>query len=341
MTRAQTPEPDDPPPDREDQLKDLVPAIATIREQIGALISRPGSPFYVPPPAGLLRGIDVYPVSTLLRVASLGAYRYKQAHGVFPNLQQPKRLSEKIFRANYFRPLKVPETGNKLATGSFLPKHLQSEIALAEIVWRSRKAQLPPDDEIEAGTYYLKTNHGSDMFRRIEWPVSHDQRGELEQEFAGYLAKPYGYDSGEWWYTCIDRALFLERSVSSDPHPIAWCCYTFRSKVALVIAYRKLGPEAETIWLNPDFTPASLQNPSKRRPRLELPSEATRQAMLLAASAIGRPFPFVRVDFLLGDDERIYLSELTFSPGNATTPWPAELDLQLGALWTSAGTSKS
>ena len=50
-------------------------------------------------------------------------------------------------------------------------------------------------------------------------------------------------------------------------------------------------------------------------------------------SGIKRRFSFVRVDFLLGDDERLYLSELTFSPGNGNLRWPGEMDAQFGALW--------
>jgi hypothetical protein len=52
---------------------------------------------------------------------------------------------------------------------------------------------------------------------------------------------------------------------------------------------------------------------------------------------IANPTPWpAMVDFLLGDDERVYLSEMTFSPGNATTPLPRELDVQLGALWAAS-----
>jgi hypothetical protein len=314
-------------------LKDLAPTMAAMSQQIARILAHPRSPFFLRPPPGELRGIDVYPASALMKLISSAAFRYKQFHGALPNLVEPARLTEKIYWANYFRLLKIPETGNKLATASFLPAAAATDIAVPEVVWRSREARLPTSSALPKGIYYLKTNHGSDMFRRVAWPPKPAERKSLEQEFAGHLARPYGFSRGEWWYSRFDHELFLERSVASETHPIAWCCYTFHGEVGLVVAYRKLEGESDTIWLNPDFSPSQWQNPGKRRTQFITPSAATRIKMLNAARQIGRPFAFVRVDFLLGDAEEIYLSEMTFSPGNATTPLPLDLDLKLGAMW--------
>ena len=55
--------------------------------------------------------------------------------------------------------------------------------------------------------------------------------------------------------------------------------------------------------------------------------------MLEAARAIGRPLGFVRVDFLLDDDQKPYLNEITFSPGAGLGRLPAGLDQELGRKW--------
>jgi D-alanine-D-alanine ligase-like ATP-grasp enzyme len=57
--------------------------------------------------------------------------------------------------------------------------------------------------------------------------------------------------------------------------------------------------------------------------------------MACAALAIGRELGFVRVDFLLDDDERPYLGEVTFCPGSGVNRFSPELDARLGALWPS------
>lgn len=314
----------------------VMPAWAEMSRQLGLIMARRDSPFGRRPPAGFRRGIDFYPASDLLVVLTRSALRYRSVHGAFPNLVAPTKFTEHVFGSNYFRPFKCPQTGNKLETSHFLPEGISGQVSVPPVVWRSDRAQLPPPGDIEPGQYYLKTNHGSDMFERIEWPLEGGERDRLETLFGEHLKNDYGYRNGEWWYSSFPREIFLEKSVARADHPIAWCCYTFRGKVGFIIAYRKLGRSSETIWLNSDFAPSPWQNAAKDRAKVEMPPRATRQAMLDAAARIGEAHSFVRVDFLLGDDGLIYLSELTFSPGNATTPLPAELDLQLGALWREA-----
>jgi hypothetical protein len=89
----------------------------------------------------------------------------------------------------------------------------------------------------------------------------------------------------------------------------------------------------EATLLDPDYNQIDFQNPSRRRVSFDLPSPALRAQMNQAASLIGGQFGFARVDFLIGDDEKVYLSEITFTPGNGLTYWPDDLDLDLGNLW--------
>jgi hypothetical protein len=46
-------------------------------------------------------------------------------------------------------------------------------------------------------------------------------------------------------------------------------------------------------------------------------TQDTKNQLRRYASLIGCQFRFVRVDFLVDDNQKIYLGELTFSPGNA------------------------
>jgi D-alanine-D-alanine ligase-like ATP-grasp enzyme len=55
--------------------------------------------------------------------------------------------------------------------------------------------------------------------------------------------------------------------------------------------------------------------------------------MMAAARAIGGPLHFVRIDFLLDDDETPYLGEVTFTPGHGAIPIRHEMDVQFGSLW--------
>ncbi|MGE5721791.1 MAG: ATP-grasp fold amidoligase family protein [Sphingomonadales bacterium] len=313
--------------------KEAAQAQRLMRQQLAQMIARPLSAFSLRMPPGFQRGIDFYPATDLVLVLGQTALVYARRHGSLPNLIEPARVTEKIYWSKFFRPLMVPESGNKLATARFIPDDVRDTVSVPPIVWHSPTCALPRAGEIEDGTYYLKANHGADMFRRIEYPLADADREKLEKEFSAFLDGQYGYWSGEWWYNSFEKELLIEKCISSDPHPTAWGFYTFGEEIGPISLYRKVGTDAETAYLNPDFSEFEWHNPEFPRVQFELPSKATRSKMIAAASAIGRAFPFARVDFLLGDREELYLSEVTFSPGNALTAWPDEINLKLGAKW--------
>ncbi len=65
---------------------------------------------------------------------------------------------------------------------------------------------------------------------------------------------------------------------------------------------------------------------------LPLPSQV--QQMIELAKDLSAPFEFVRVDFYLAKDGRIFFSEFTFSPGGGTSYFPEEVEAQMSAAWT-------
>jgi hypothetical protein len=64
-------------------------------------------------------------------------------------------------------------------------------------------------------------------------------------------------------------------------------------------------------------------------------TQDTKNKLRRYASLIGNQFRFVRVDFLVDDNQKIYLGELTFCPGNAANLFfNDELQVYLGSLWS-------
>jgi len=301
--------------------------------QLAQLIDSPGFSFRRAPRPGHLRGIDFYTASNFLVALAQAAWVYQRRQGRLPNIVSPRTMTEKMFWFKFFAEMKVPESGNKLMTASFIPAALRETVRTADIVWHSPEPILPGSDKIEDGVYYLKTNHGANMFRRIEYPLRPEEKAKLEGEFGKHLAALYGFWGGEWWYNAFPRELLLERSISSRENPIAWNHYVFGRELPLIIGYRKIGGGAEAIVLNPDFSTFEWQDDRVPLLAFDMPSPAARATMREAALAIGSGFPFARIDFLLGDAEEVYLSEVTFSPGNALTPWPEEINRRLGAMW--------
>ena len=312
---------------------DRTAAADPIQAQLARLIAAADSPFLVPPPAGYKRGIDFYTASSLVRVMATAATLFRKAHGRWPDILDPRNLSDKIFWSQFFRPLKVPEAGNKLMTGHFLTDEVRAAIDCPAVVWQSAEARVPRGGEVAPGAYYLKTSHGSNMFRRIVYPISDAEADALDAEFAQYLLKSYGMSHGEWWYNSFAPRLMLEQAVGSAEYTVTWNFYVIGGEVALAVAFHKTADGQRKLYLTPDFEPSPGQPAGLALADFGEPSAAVRATMLEAARAIGRPLGFVRVDFLLDDDQKPYLNEITFSPGAGLGRLPAGLDQELGRKW--------
>src|SRR6185295_8740107 len=184
--------------------------------QLAGLVVKPNGPFSKRPKRGYKRGIDFYSASQLPLVVRTAADQFREALGRYPNLLAPELLNDKIFASKFLRPLKVPETGNKLLTSSFIPAEAEDLISCAPVVWHSRTERIPRGDEIEPGVYYLKTTHGCDMFRRVTYPLSDAQADAFDAEFRPLLHTGFGLNLGNWWHNCFAPELMLEKAIGSE-----------------------------------------------------------------------------------------------------------------------------
>ncbi len=287
------------------------------------------SPYKTAPQAGCSRGIDFYKPAVFYRILANAMMGFKETHGQFPNLINPKTLNEKSFWTIFFGNIKVPEAGNKLLTSRFIPEDLNNLISCPEIIWHSAQSKLPENDDIAAGTYYLKANHGSNMVKRIHYPLSLEEVKKLESVFSQWLVYEYGLTNGEWWYNTFPKELLIEKGISDDLNPIAWGVFVVGGEIAYINMVQKIDNELFINWLDSDFSLLPQQGAAyKRIVGYKLPKHAAQ--MKLLSLRLAAPFNFVRVDFLVDSDDTLYLGEMTFSPGNALIQRPKALDLTLG-----------
>jgi hypothetical protein len=262
-------------------------------------------------------------------------YDYRQSHGVYPNLFKPTYFDEKLFKSKFFTEIKVPESGNKLLTSRFIPEDLKTSISAAKIIWHSPTGKLPRNNEVMPGDYFLKASHGASMFKKIRYPLKMDELICLEKTCEKWLENKYGLTTGEWWYSTFKKEILIEEQVGTENNPISWHFYTFDGVISHIMAHRKI--ENDRIG---EFTlfDDSFEILARRRGTLGVPlrlARDTKNQLRLYASWIGRQFRFVRVDFLVDDNQKIYLGELTFCPGNAANLFfHDELQAQLGSLWS-------
>ncbi len=308
-------------------------AYSEARRQLRRVRRAADSPWRRTPPVGHQRGIDFYSPWQLTWALATALQRYKSKFGQFPNLAPPTSFNEKVLWFKFFGELKVPESGNKLSTETFIPEELRSQLTCPPLVWQSDKAVLPANDELPPGVYYLKASHGSGMFKRLRYPLAESQRAALEEAAALWLKRRYGWGNGEWWYNTFQPRLLLERSVTGDADSISWNFYVLNGRVPMVGMFLKTaeGQECST-WLDGEFKELPWRSSLPPVPHYVI--GLRQHDMMQMALAIARPMSAVRVDFLLGEDERIYLCELTFSPGNAMARRAPEVEALMSAPWT-------
>jgi hypothetical protein len=68
-------------------------------------------------------------------------------------------------------------------------------------------------------------------------------------------------------------------------------------------------------------------------PTLPTPGPALRRQLASLAAALAAPLEFVRADFYVGDDGRVYFSELTLTPAAGAQRFTLEVEMEMGRGW--------
>jgi len=310
------------------------------KESIRKLTSDPRSPVFGKSHPGFRRGIEVVDENMFNRLTSENIDRFASIHGYLPDLFEPKRFLEKILWRKLFGSLPVPQSGNKLLTGNFIPARLANRLRVPRIVWRSRGAALPENDSVPEGWYYLKSNHGSGNVIRLRYPHDDAERQRLQKLTAQWLQQAFYPQNFEWWYNVFPREIFLEESIEDPAATCTWSYPAFSDDVPYVNVSRKTATGVQAIRLSLDLDPL----PEKYQPQyyerlatwhgsFDTPGVAE------MAREIAGPLGFARVDFLFKSDGTCYLNEVTLTPNNGMAYMHPDLDVRLGAMWKSLSPS--
>lgn len=284
------------------------------------------------PPEGYMRGVDFYSKNEMAWALGHAIYDYKIKFGRYPEIVSPKGFNEKVIWRKFFGLFKTPESGNKLATPQFIPPELKGILSCAEVVWRSREACAPRNHEVAPGVYYFKANFGCNMFTRVTYPINDRELRHLSSLASTWLRSRFGIEWGEWWYNTCTPEVMLEKSVCGDEDAVSWNFFVINGNIPMIGLFQKKssGEECST-WLDHEFN--ELQLKSTLPPvRMSKPTSSA-QLMMDWAKKIAEPFSAVRVDFLLSSEDRPFLSELTFTPGNGMARRSPEVESLLSTSW--------
>ena len=106
----------------------------------------------------------------------------------------------------------------------------------------------------------------------------------------------------------------------------AWCLYCIHNKVYYINVIDKYCDYINRYDLNWNLLDVELNGLF----HVDKPKEMNK--MINLAERLSKPFEFVRVDFYIGSDDKIYFSEFTFSPCMGINIY-GNFDYEMGKVW--------
>jgi histone deacetylase 11 len=171
----------------------------------------------------------------------------------------------------------------------------------------------------------LKATHGSgwniDLEKATDVSVIRSKLSEWNV--------PYRSDD-EPQYSCIAPRFFIEEKIEDavlgkTGKALVYMLRCIHGKPCTISV--KQG--TEQITFDTTWTPLNLMKP----PSFHVEKPACLPQLLKLAEELSASFEFVRVDFYIGTEDRIYFSEYTFSPAGGNQVFPDSLEREFGALW--------
>ncbi len=263
--------------------------------------------------------------------------RHYLENGYLPDLDQPKRLSEKIhyiklndrsaLRRLVADRLKVRTYVAEKAGNEYLIPIIGRYNTLTDDIWDSLPRQ-----------FVLKAAHGSAMVKIVR-DKSAETFGNIRSLTETWLNTDYSGIGREWVYKGLPRKIIAEKLIEGpDGQPVAeykFLCFHGNVKLFYRFEYNPAGTLRH-------FYDANL-NPLRLSFRLpesgistELPPPVENEPLIRKAISLSenlsKNFNFIRVDLYLTDN-RIWFGELTNYPGNGfNTMLPDEKDLFYGEM---------
>lgn len=260
---------------------------------------------------------------------ALSRVTYHRIFGVWPDLETPRTLSEKMcwLKRNDRRP------ENALVTDKWRMRGYVASLGLGHLlnglhgVWDAA-------DEIDfrqlPDAYALKVTNGSawNIIKRPGVPL--DERA-ARRRLDRWVRTDMSDHKGEWYYAASPSRIIAEHYLDNGEGFIAdYKLFVFNGAVRVIQYFEARSGGPRLIFMSPDWTPMPFGyvggTPfSPPPPRPSLLGEMREAAETLAAG-----FPLMRVDFHIHAG-RLIVGELTLCPRGGYMPlWPDEWNRRLG-----------
>ncbi|OOY49612.1 ATP-grasp fold amidoligase family protein [Solemya velum gill symbiont] len=301
----------------------------TAKKFLSSLLIDNPSLFEAPRVPGKGRGLDYYATSAFLSVLSTTLQEFHFNHQRLPDLVNLPKTCDHFFKMKFFNQMLMrPNPASKLNARRYIPNEIKDLIRPPVCYWSSTTPTLPPDEEIPAGTYWLKLDLGWHAQEIIEWPPSLAERKRLNEKCESWMnGHRHGLANGEWWYGIGEQRIFLEEDLSEvilQGTEIKIFVRNGHPKIYHNVVYDKEYPGSMTV----NYFDANKQiikgtrsygrNGEHTITDHILTSIENIDEYLLCAAEIGKPFDLVRVDIFTKKNSKPVLGELSFCVGSGT-----------------------
>lgn len=262
---------------------------------------------------------------------------YHDYFGIWPDLDSPKTLSEKIqwLKLNAITGLHR-RCSDKITAPDYVRERLGEAYLVPRIMATYDVEDITPE-RITAERFVIKTSHdtGSILFCRdragFDWDNARSEmRKALKRSFYRYH-REYQYATSRPGIV-VDAYVEPESPIGMIDYKV-WC---FHGKAHWVEIQLGLPPDLESAFYSLDWEPLplTLQSTPGYPENYEgaIPAPARLGDLIAAAECLAEPFPLVRADFYC-PGQQVLFGELTFTPGAGLERYgPGDADRRFGDL---------
>lgn len=290
-----------------------------------------------------LTALVIYKINVFLKYRMFGDRFYISKHfklifGYDLDLSQPKTLNEKFqwYKINYRNPL-IIQCADKYAVREYVSKIIGHKYLIPLEFHTQDYKDIKPEN-LPDYPFIIKANHtaGTNHIVREKSKVDWNR---VQADCRWWLHLNYYYIEKEWQYNKIKPRIVVEKLlIDTDGQvPSDYKLYYFDGKFEFLQLdlnrftnhkrnlYDKDWNLLPFTWstLDADKNPVYTNGGAVERPK-------NWDKLIELGEKLAKPFPFVRVDFYLLNDE-IYFGELTFHTGGGYSHIsPIEWDLYYG-----------
>lgn len=258
------------------------------------------------------------------------------AHGYWPNLRAPRRLTEHIAHLKLFdRDPRFITLADKVAVRDYVAREIGPQYLSTLFQVITHPDQLV-HDQLPA-QFCMKPNHGSRWVIIARDKHEHSEP-DLRAKCRYWLNARFGKGNQEWWYHKISpkvmvEELLFEPGISSPPELKIWC---FAGVAKLIGYHHDRFAEHTESYFDRRWNLLPWGRSLLPRPYRDPPPQW--EEMIDLAERLARGwggFRFVRVDMYALPAGRIAFGEMTFCPGAARARFQpsTSYDLEAGQYW--------